>query len=59
MTRVGFTGKTEINRQDFEVSWSSPMEGGGSVVGNDVLITLDVEGILDTELKPLLKASSR
>jgi polyisoprenoid-binding protein YceI len=59
VTRVGFTGKTEINRQDFEVSWSSPMEGGGSVVGNDVLITLDVEGILDTELKPLLKASSR
>src|SRR6266852_1910900 len=58
VTRVGFTGKTELNRHDFGVSWNSTLESAGSVVGSDVFITLDVEGILDAELKPILGASS-
>lgn len=55
VTRVGFTGKTRINRHDFGVSWNSSMENGGIVVGADVWITLDVEAILDAELQPLLQ----
>jgi polyisoprenoid-binding protein YceI len=58
VTRVGFRGKTRIDRRAFQVNWNSPLEGGGIVVGNEVFITLDVEGILDTELKPLLAAAS-
>ena len=55
VTRVGFAGKTRINRHEFGVSWNSPMEGSAQVVGNEVFLTLDVEAILETELKPLLE----
>jgi polyisoprenoid-binding protein YceI len=58
VTRVGFRGKTRLDRQAFRVSWNSAMEDGGIVVGNEVFITLDVEGILESELKPLLAAGS-
>lgn len=54
VTRVGFTGTTRINRQNFGVSWNSSMENGGQVVADDVLITLDLEAILEKELQPLL-----
>jgi polyisoprenoid-binding protein YceI len=58
VTRVGFRGETRIDRHAFAVSWNSLLEGGGIVVGSEVFITLDIEGILDTELKPLLTAAS-
>ncbi len=45
-TRAGFVASTEINRHDFGVSWSSPLDRGGIVVGNTVEITIDVEAIL-------------
>ena len=54
VTRLGFTGETKLNRHDFEVNWNSSMEDGGMVVGDEVLIALDVEAILETELRPLL-----
>ena len=58
VTRVGFTGKTTINRHDFGVSWNSSLENAGIVVGSEVLITIDVEAILDTELRPILERNS-
>ena len=58
VTRVGFTGETRLNRLDFGVSWNSPMENEGHVVGSDVLITLDVEAILELELQPVLEPAS-
>jgi polyisoprenoid-binding protein YceI len=54
VTRVGFTGHTKINRHDFAVSWNSSLENAGIVVGSEVLITIDVEAILETELRPIL-----
>jgi len=57
VSRVGFTGEAKINRHDFGVSWNSSMENDGRVVGDDVLITLDVEAILETELRPILERS--
>ena len=54
VTRVGFTGDTKINRHDFGVSWNNSLENAGIVVGSEVLITIDVEAILDTELRPIL-----
>lgn len=55
VTRVGFTGEARINRHDFDVNWNSPMENAGKVVGSEVIITVDVEAILESELRPLLK----
>jgi polyisoprenoid-binding protein YceI len=46
-TRAGFVATTRFNRHDFGVSWNSPLERGGLVVGDDVLVTLDVEAILE------------
>jgi polyisoprenoid-binding protein YceI len=46
-TRAGFTATTRINRHDFGVSWNSAMQDGGVVVGDEVLITIDAEAILD------------
>ncbi len=44
-TRAGFVAETRINRQDFGVSWSAPLDKGGLVVGNIVDITIDAEAI--------------
>lgn len=44
-TRVGFHATTAINRHDFGVSWNAPMQDGGVVVGEDILITIDAEAI--------------
>lgn len=46
-TRAGFFARTQINRHDFGVRWNSELERGGVVVGDDVLITLDAEAILE------------
>ena len=44
-TRVGFSGKTKINRKDFGLTWNKAIETGGLMVGDDVDITLDIEAI--------------
>jgi polyisoprenoid-binding protein YceI len=59
VTRVGFTGTTRLERNDFKVSWNSPMENAGVVVGSEVFITVDVEAILDAELRSILARTSR
>ena len=47
--RAGFEVTTTINRHDFGVSWQSPMDNGGVVVGNEVSITIDAEALLDSD----------
>lgn len=46
-TRAGFVATTRIDRHDFGVSWNSPLDRGGIVVGDEVLITVDAEAILE------------
>ncbi len=46
--RAGFIATTEIDRQDFGVSWNAPLEKGGVVVGDRVAITIDAEAILES-----------
>jgi polyisoprenoid-binding protein YceI len=58
VTRVGFSGKTALNRHDFGVNWDSSMENAGRVVGSEVLITVDVEAIFESELRPILERGS-
>lgn len=42
-TKLGGVARTKINRQDFGVSWSKSLDGGGLVVGDEVEITIDLE----------------
>ena len=44
-TRVGMETGLTINRQDYGVKWNKTMDNGGLVVGNDVKINLNVEGV--------------
>ena len=46
--RVGATATTTVNRQDFGVSWSRTMDGGGVVVSDEVKITIELELIKQT-----------
>jgi polyisoprenoid-binding protein YceI len=46
-TRAGFVATTSIDRNDFGMTWNGEMENGGVVVGNQVLITIDVEALLE------------
>jgi len=46
-TRAGFAATARINRHDFGVSWQSPLDHGGIVVGDEVAITIDAEAILE------------
>lgn len=43
--RSGFTATTTINRKDFGLTWNQTLETGQLLVGEDVSITLEVEGV--------------
>ena len=43
--RTAFIAKGEILRKDFGMVWNKALEAGGFVVGEEVRITLEVEGI--------------
>ncbi len=45
-TRAGFVAETKINRHDFGVRWTAPLDRGGLVVGDVVEIVIDAEAIL-------------
>jgi len=44
-TRAGFTATGKINRKDYGITWNKTLDSGGVVVGDDVTIQLEVEGI--------------
>ncbi|HUZ25584.1 MAG TPA: YceI family protein [Streptosporangiaceae bacterium] len=45
-TRAGFTATTEINRREFNVNFSAPMQNGGAVVADKIAIHLEIEAVL-------------
>jgi polyisoprenoid-binding protein YceI len=45
-TRIGFSATTEINRNDFGITWNGAIEAGGVVVSEKVQIGLEVEAVL-------------
>ena len=47
--RASFTATTTINRKDFGLTWNKALETGQLLVGEEVVITLEVEGILQEE----------
>jgi polyisoprenoid-binding protein YceI len=42
-TRIGVQATGKLNRQDFGIKWNRSLDAGGVVVGDEVLITLDLE----------------
>ena len=44
-TRSGFTATATINRKDFGIVWNTVVDTGQLLVGDEVDITLEVEGI--------------
>jgi polyisoprenoid-binding protein YceI len=44
--RAGFAASLNINRKDYGLNWNEALETGGFLVGDDVEIRIDAEGIL-------------
>jgi polyisoprenoid-binding protein YceI len=44
-TRLGLSGSTKINRQDYGVSWNKKLDNGGLVVSDDVVISINIEAV--------------
>jgi polyisoprenoid-binding protein YceI len=49
-TRAGFSASTEINRDDFGVSYNGPIPGtdNAMVLSDKVALTLEVEAVLQS-----------
>lgn len=47
--RVGATATTTIHRKDFDVSWNKTLDKGGLMLGDDVEVTLGIEGVQSKE----------
>jgi len=45
-TRAGFSASGEINRREFNVNFSAPMQNGGAVVADKVNLHLEIEAVL-------------
>jgi len=43
--RAAFVATGRINRKDFGLTWNDVLETGGALVGDDVDLTLEIEGI--------------
>ena len=47
--RIGFSGKTAVDRRDFGLLWNQALEAGGVVVGEKVEIEIEVEAVQRVE----------
>jgi polyisoprenoid-binding protein YceI len=41
--KIAVAGSTKIKRKDFGLTWNATLEAGGILVGDDVVISLDVQ----------------
>jgi len=44
-SKIAFSATTQVNREDFGLTWNAPLEAGGVVVGPKVRIDLNVEAV--------------
>jgi len=51
MRRIGFEGRTKVNRHDFGVSWQDELPEGGVVAGHEIDVVFDVEAIHESDLE--------
>ena len=43
--RIGFSATGEINREEFGLTWNQALETGGFVVGKNIKLEIEVEGV--------------
>ena len=43
--RAAFSASTKFNRKDWGINWSKLMESGGLLVGDDILVTIEIEAV--------------
>ena len=43
--RASFVATTKVNRKDFGIKWNKVLDSGGLLVGDDVEVKLQIEGI--------------
>jgi polyisoprenoid-binding protein YceI len=46
--RVGFSATTSLSRKDFGITWNKALDAGGVVLGDEVKVSLEIEGIQDS-----------
>jgi len=51
MRRIGFEVSAEVDRTDFGVSWNDSLDRGGVVASNCIPIVIDVEAILEDDMR--------
>ena len=44
-SRIGFTARAEVNREDFGLTWNQALETGGVLVGKQVRIDIEAEAV--------------
>ena len=44
--RAGFSARTTINRKDFGLTWNETLESGGLLVGDEIQVEIDAEGMV-------------
>lgn len=57
-TRLGATATSKINRKDFGLNWNKTVETGQLLVGEEVEITVEIEGIQEKTAEPAEKAAA-
>ena len=45
--KAGATAKTKVNREDFGLTYNAALETGGMLLGDDVVITLELQAVLN------------
>ncbi len=43
--RAGFEGRTTINRSDYGVTWNAPLETGGVLVSDKIVLEFDISAV--------------
>jgi len=49
--RAGFTATSKLNRKNYGIVWNKTLDNGGYMLGDDVDVTLQVEGVEKTAAK--------
>jgi polyisoprenoid-binding protein YceI len=47
MLRVGFEGRTEVNRKDWNLNWNTPLDTGGVLVSEKVTLEFEISATKD------------
>jgi polyisoprenoid-binding protein YceI len=50
--RAGFSTIVTLNRKDFGISWNKALDSGGFLLGDDVIVTVDLESVKQQDQSP-------